>query len=167
MFGPDKFGDHSSVVISTNSICWRFFKIFVINFNFIIVDYNVSQIRTKITELKLTLFNGQTPSGRRRRSLPPPPPKGGPKRVALLKSIFEPAPPTVPDAEVTFVHANNQTHRVFKRSLEAEFKRQKSLSEKAAKNPILLVINLDQIKRKTRILTLQPAVTFLQINRFR
>ncbi|KAK8737315.1 hypothetical protein OTU49_004436 [Cherax quadricarinatus] len=101
-------------------------------------------------------FNGQSgQTGRRRRSVTSPP-------VNLLGLV--PAPVNFTDSEVVVVLRNNYTHRVVRRSLQEEFKRQDSISLKAAKNPVILKVSLDQTKHRMRLLKLKPAITYLQNN---
>lgn len=54
--------------------------------------------------------------------------------------------------------------QVVRRSLQEEFKRLDSISDKAAKNPVILRVSLDQTKHKMKLLKLKPAITYLQVS---
>ena len=53
--------------------------------------------------------------------------------------------------------------QISRRSLEDEYKRQDQISQKAAKNPLVLMISVNQTRHKTRIIKIQPALTVLQV----
>ncbi|CAL4061316.1 unnamed protein product, partial [Meganyctiphanes norvegica] len=106
-------------------------------------------------------FNGQ---GRRRRSLFASYVETNPDTFSLNPMIFHAANESHSKEEVVLVHANNQTHKVLKRSLQQEFHRRDSIARKAVSNPIILKLALNQTKHRTRIIKLQPATKGLKKN---
>jgi len=60
------------------------------------------------------------------------------------------------------VHADNQTHRITKRSVEAELQHQEFESKRMAEEPLVLVLKLANTRQ--RILKLRPAISYLQDN---
>nr|XP_027238815.1 fibrillin-1-like [Penaeus vannamei] len=106
------------------------------------------------TEGCFTCKNGLT--GRRRRSVHVP--------SVINQQLFIPAPVNYTDDQVVLVHANNNTHRIVRRSLEDEFRRQDSIAHRAAKNPIVLKVSLKQTKHRMQLIKLKPALTYLQNN---
>ncbi|KAK7080991.1 hypothetical protein SK128_028352 [Halocaridina rubra] len=101
-------------------------------------------------------FNGQHSPVRRRRSVHP--------SSASNSHVLMPAADNFSDDEIIKIHINNTTHRIMRRSLQMEFRREESISMKTAKNPILLRVSLEQTKHRKRILKLKPAIIYLQNN---
>lgn len=78
--------------------------------------------------------------------------------------MLAPVSANLTDKEVVLVHAHNHTHRVVRRSLETELRRQESIAQRSSKNPIVLKVSLDQTRHRTRLIKLKPAITYLQNN---
>lgn len=74
------------------------------------------------------------------------------------------APVGAPDGEVLHVLHGNTTHRITRRSVEAELQHQEAEARRLAAEPLVLVVGLRDTRHRTRLLRLRPAISYLQNN---